>query len=455
MKLLNEFSRLRFAIPVILGAALLVILVSELTYRETTATLRAGIRLTDARMATARVLQLLTDAETAQRGYLLTGKGNFLEPLTTARAELPAARQTLMQFLAATGPAGQPAVARLQNDIDTKLSELETTIALVGKGDRAAALGIVESGLGTSHMDDIRQTLAAHLAEGAAQQQQARVSLYDSLWINRAAVIALTLLGALGSIVYIRHMRLYEREQVERRRQLETEVARRTSELRELAGHLQTAREDEKATLARELHDELGGLLTAVKLDLARVRTRMVNDPAVLERLAQANQRLDAGIALKRRVIEDLRPSALINLGLTASLEILCGELGAALGVPIQASFDEVHLAPDAQLAVYRLVQESLTNIGKYAHAKSVRVRLSEAGGQVLIEVDDDGDGFDPAQIESGRHGLAGMRFRMASLGGTLTIDSTPGHGARLRAELPTGPHTDALAVSDAPPAAD
>ena len=104
-------------------------------------------------------------------------------------------------------------------------------------------------------------------------------------------------------------------------------MARRTAELTDLARHLQTVREDERGFLARELHDELGGLLTAAKLDVARLRKRLdTGQPEVAERIVHLGQTLDAGIALKRRIIEDLRPSSLANLGLQRALEILCEE---------------------------------------------------------------------------------------------------------------------------------
>ena len=115
------------------------------------------------------------------------------------------------------------------------------------------------------------------------------------------------------------------------RDRLEGEVAARTAQLKELAQHLQTMREDERSRLARELHDELGALLTAAKLDVARLKSRLGASatPDAAERLAHLNETLNGGIALKRRIIEDLRPSSLSNLGLVAALEILLREFAA------------------------------------------------------------------------------------------------------------------------------
>ena len=446
--LLNQLAQLRLAIPIIVGVSALAVLMNELTYSDTTTTLKWGIALTDARIATARVLQVLTDAETAQRGYLLTARGDYLEPLEAAKRELPGARRSLRSFLASTGNAGQAAADRLDADIDQKLAELDTTIALLAAGDRPAALALVESGVGKGTMDDIRQIFATSLSMGASLQQKARVSLFDALLLNRLALSVLTLLSAAVAIVYIGHVRHYDRERAGRQQELETQVNLRTAELRELSLHLQAAREDEKASLARELHDELGGLLTAVKLDLARVRAKVASDPAVLERLEQANARLNEGIALKRRVIENLRPSALTNLGLAASLRILCSETSAGLGIPIYAEIDEFESDPDLELTIYRVLQESLTNISKYAQASEVQVRLATAGEHVRLEVVDDGVGFEPNQSPVGKHGVSGMRFRVTSLGGSLRVDSAPGRGTTLLALLPLQSVTDRMALA-------
>ena len=214
-------------------------------------------------------------------------------------------------------------------------------------------------------------------------------------------------------------------------------MIQRTRDLRELARHLQTAREDERGHLARELHDEMGALLTSAKLNVARLRAKAGTQPEVTERLADLTRSLNDCIALKRRIIEDLRPSSLENLGLQTSLEILCREMAQRLSIPVQTSIEPLRLAPQADLIVYRFVQEALTNIGKYAHARQVSVRLAHSAQGVAVQVVDDGVGFDAAASMPGRHGLVGMRFRVESLGGQMVVQSTPGRGTTLRAELP------------------
>src|SRR5690606_10185458 len=218
---------------------------------------------------------------------------------------------------------------------------------------------------------------------------------------------------------------------------LERQVALRTTALRNLAGHHVNAREDERGRVARELHDEMGGLLTAMKLEIARLR-RVPDVPAVaLERVAGIEQRLNEGIAVKRRIVEDLRPSSLDQLGLNAALEVLCRDTAAALGIPVLTDFSPVALNKDAELTAYRLVQESLNNVSKYAQARQVGVRLAQTGDAVQVSVQDDGRGFDPEAVPAGHHGLLGMRVRVESHAGRFRVRSGPGQGTRIEAELP------------------
>ncbi|CAN5417367.1 hypothetical protein BH11PSE9_BH11PSE9_34080 [soil metagenome] len=421
----------------IIFSAALGILVNEVTYKKTVDALRIGGALTEARIAAAGVLQLLTDAETGQRGYLLTGRTEDLAPLDAAKLEIPRMRATVSSFLESSGPDEHAASLRMAKDIDETLAEIEKTVELARTGNRQAALHIIEAGASRHRMNDMRSIIDVSLVEAANRQQISRVSIDDSLWTNRIAVTTLTLLGAIGLSFYVRHLRLYDQERSDRQHDLESQVRLRTDELRQLAGYLLTAREDEKAHLARELHDELGAVLTAAKFDMARMRRKLGDDPAMMERIEQVSQRLNEGIALKRRLVEDLRPSSLATLGLTVSLSNLCADVSGRLGLTIATSFDDVTLTPDGQLALYRLVQEALTNVSKYAQATEVRVSVSSEPGLVRVRIEDNGIGFDSTQSKSATHGIAGMRFRIERLGGHLAVDSTPGGGTRLEAAVP------------------
>lgn len=265
------------------------------------------------------------------------------------------------------------------------------------------------------------------------------------LWLGAALVLtsllAVVLYGCLRSLQ--RAVRRQQAQQLEQAREKERArvdamVRQRTAQLTELTHHLQTAREDERSRLARNLHDDLGALLTSAKLDAARIRPRLAGaPPEALERLAHLVEMLDGAIALGRRIIEDLRPSTLNNLGLVATLEILAREFAERSGVEVHCTLAHAPLAAASELVVYRLVQEAVTNISKYAGAHHVWLDMAQRGGQVEVLVRDDGVGFDPARQRGSAYGLVGMRYRVEAVHGTLDVLSAPGQGTVLRVRLP------------------
>jgi hypothetical protein len=221
---------------------------------------------------------------------------------------------------------------------------------------------------------------------------------------------------------------------------MEGEVADRTRELASLTNFLQTHNEREKASLARELHDSLGGILTPAKMDLAWLEARLGNDPEFRERMHRLGALIDQGIDLKRRIIEALRPSLLDHLGLASALqwyvEETCRE--AKLACRLRVSEKLERLPPDLEIAFYRLVQESLNNVVKHAHAKQFDLEIERTAEGLRLNMGDDGIGIkDLAKARSLSHGLAGMMHRVRSLGGTLEVRSENGGGTQIRIFVP------------------
>jgi signal transduction histidine kinase len=216
-------------------------------------------------------------------------------------------------------------------------------------------------------------------------------------------------------------------------------IAVRTRELSELSTHLQQFAEKEKSELARHLHDELGGLLTAAKMDLSWLQAR-VNDAPYKERLTQLGSVLDDAMNLKRRVVEDLRPSLLDHFGLPTALrahvEHVCTKAG--LQCDVTMSDDAETMPKDLQIALFRVIQEGLTNIVRHADARNVRLALTVDPQRYLMMLTDDGRGMkmdDSAFRWS--HGLAGMRHRVNAMSGTFAIESSPAAGTTLRIQVP------------------
>ena len=210
----------------------------------------------------------------------------------------------------------------------------------------------------------------------------------------------------------------------------------------DLATYLQEIRDQERADLARELHDELGSLLTGARLEVASLKARLGHGSSdILQRLKHLGETINSGISFSRRVVEGLHPSSLTKLGLNASLEILAREFGRINGIAMAISLEEVDLDEAAQLTVYRLVQEALNNTSKYARATGVSVVLRDCGSNVVITVRDNGEGFDTAALETSSHGLAGMQHRVLACGGQLTVSSSPGVGTLVAAVLQKAAH--------------
>ncbi len=196
----------------------------------------------------------------------------------------------------------------------------------------------------------------------------------------------------------------------------------------------------EREDLARELHDSLGSLLMSAKLDIARIQPELARlSPAASQRLIHLTDILNQTMALKRRIINGLAPPMIASQGLVKSIAQLARDFASGADIAVTTRLDEVALPASAQLTVYRLVEEALTNVGKYADATRCSVILREDGGSVRVEVLDDGVGFLADREENFGHGLTGMRHRIEAVGGTLLVASKPGRGTRVSARLPSG----------------
>lgn len=436
----NHWVRERLAFPLLLGLTAAILFVSENTYDETTSTLGGGISLTESRLKSARLLQLLTDAETAEYGFLLTRNDEFLTRFAKAQQELPAVQLAVANFLASQGDEGAHAARYVDEFTDRKFAQVSRSLELARAGSVAAADQLASDEQVRSEIPELRQTLNGQLDKAATLQQAARVTIYDALLVNRVVVGSLALVTVFSLLTLVHQLRRQDRERTGERERLEVEVQRRTAQLTELARHFQSVREDERGYVARELHDELGAVLTVSKLEIARARSKSDQPREIVASLDRVTQSLDRGIALKRRIIEDLTPSSLTHLGLKIALENLCKDMSASLAIPVALSVTSFQLSQEAELAVYRFVQETLTNIGKYAGATQVSVTLTSHDGRAAVEVTDDGIGFDALARRAGRHGLSGMQFRAESLGGSMRIVSVPGEGSTLRIEFPQSP---------------
>ena len=444
MDVLTVVKRSPFVLPLACLATVAMIFISEGSYRQAVGTLDALGSMAVARSHIQGLERSMLNAETGQRGYLLSGDVEYRKPYDDALLEIGTSLKFLVQHYRAD-PEASEVLTTLSKLIETKVSEIALTVRLYDEGKRTATSVIMQSGIGKEKMDAIRKLSAELMEHESSKVTAGRDDIYQTLQISRLGVALLSAFSLLALVLYLRQSAVLDKQRQEQqhlvqaeRDRLEVEVAQRTAELTELTHHLQTAREDERSRLARDLHDELGALLTSAKLDAARIKSRLAGtSPEALERLGHLIETLNSGIAMKRRIIEDLRPSALSNLGLVAALQILTREFAEQSGITVHHTLEPVPLEADAELVVYRLVQEAITNIAKYAKAKQVWVHLAAHAGQVQVSVRDDGVGFDTGAQPGSAHGLMGMRFRVEAEGGTLALQSAPGQGTLIQVSLP------------------
>ncbi|WP_025135665.1 PAS domain-containing sensor histidine kinase [Achromobacter sp. DH1f] len=227
---------------------------------------------------------------------------------------------------------------------------------------------------------------------------------------------------------------------------LEARVAARTAELsaaheslRSLSSHLSTLREEERAHIARNIHDDLGASFTALQLDLNWLRRQLAAQPPLQAHLDRMLDVTQTAMDATRRILNDLRPVVLDHLGLWAALETLLQDLQARSGLQCRylcpPDTESRRLAPAAEIAVYRIVQELLTNVQRHARARSVSVSATWGEDGLLLAVEDDGVGMQLPETRQ-TFGILGMRERARAIGGDLVLDSAPGAGMRARLRL-------------------
>jgi signal transduction histidine kinase len=296
--------------------------------------------------------------------------------------------------------------------------------------------------------DALRETLEPLLMTERAYLEEQMALLGEEIERQRSIAIFVVAMGVLLLILLLRAYAMRSEMEVatadrlrEARDELDALVRTRTAELSELASHLQTEAERQKSALARELHDELGSILTASRMEASMLlrRARKQDSPDV-DALVRVCDILEQGIQIKRRVIEGLVPTVLTHLGLVPALESLVDETRAS--APFELVFESpesLALDRDRAIAIYRVVQEALTNIRKHANASRVAIQLTVADRVTWNwNIRDDGVGIgDNARGKTGSHGLLGMKYRADALGGRFSIGNAPEGGTLLVLHLP------------------
>ena len=441
---------LRVLLPLALGVivSLGVLGFAEIGYRRLEFANKAMSAALEMETAVNETLALIGDAESSQRGFLLTGDASYLKPYKEALPKIDRTFAHLRELINANGTAVMiDHAGQLNVLIGKKLNEMESTLALNERGGRQAAFQLIDTGLGQQLMEQIRAQAQSILDELRQSSLRGGARWAQDIEFGRVGMLTMTAFTiALLFVVWALARREISAREAKRRtlleeqRRLEQEVAARTEELSELSTYLQAVREEEKSRLARDIHDELGGILVGAKMDVAWAAQRAKGAlPDVADKLDRALAILDEGVEMKRRIIEELRPTLLDNLGISAAIDWQVRQACERAGLHCELNLADVEeLPPEVSITLYRIVQEALTNIVKYASARNVDVELLADDEGVSLVVHDDGTGL-PAGVESSRlsHGIAGMRQRVRALNGSFKIGSKPGSGTTIDVFIP------------------
>jgi PAS domain S-box-containing protein len=279
---------------------------------------------------------------------------------------------------------------------------------------------------------------ACPLEEAAEKGEPVEREVFDrdtGRWV-RAAIYPTAALTPDGARIYFHAV-----SDITAAKQVEDELRASREQLRELSRFLESVREDERTRLARDLHDELGQTLTALKIDVAWLAKRLPQEQgALLEKTGSMYELIDGAIHTVRRISAELRPGVLDDLGLADAIEWQVQELGKLTETEFRFSARPEHMVldPDRSTAIFRICQEALTNVVRHAGATRVTVSLRKAADRVSLTIKDNGKGVEDSQIlDPGAFGLLGMRERARIWGGTVRIEGAPGKGTVVAVSIP------------------
>ncbi|WP_156799555.1 histidine kinase [Limnobacter sp. MED105] len=385
---------------------------------------------------------LLVDAQASALSFLLMRNDAYLEPYRSTATRL----EPLMASMNFDIPPDSDDYADLQDLkrlVDAKFQYLGE---MLSRGGAPLVLSVEHGELGKQLMDEIRVRLAILKARREKVHQD-----FENMYLARAKKIqyvgyalgVASLLLILGLFVVQQRQvalraRIQELLKTENSR-LEAKVQARTLELSNLATNLTTAQEAERQHIARELHDEMGSALTAAKMDAGWLRRSLGTqvDELVQERMLRLIENIGSTISMTRRLVDDLQPPLLKGLGLVEALRSLGQQFEMDMSVVMDFPEHELSLSPEQSLALFRVAQESLTNVRKYAKASKVELSLKEKQGMVILSVADNGSGFNTENIELHGHGIAGMKHRAQMFNANLLLDSQAGRGTRIEVRMP------------------
>jgi signal transduction histidine kinase len=231
------------------------------------------------------------------------------------------------------------------------------------------------------------------------------------------------------------------KHEIEERKKVEEKLNESYKQIRSLSEHLQNIREEERTRIAREIHDELGQLLTVLKMDIGWLNKKINNtSDGMKEKLKDISQLVDTTVQSVRRISSELRPSLLDDLGLVAAMEWHLKEFEHRTNIKtfFQEPEEDLELSDGVKTGLFRIFQESLTNVARHAQASEIHVSLTNYDGMLRLSIQDNGTGFDPQMVSEKRTlGILGMKERTEMMGGEYQIQTETGKGTTITVRLP------------------
>ena len=445
----NRSWAIAMTVAIVITVGGLVIL--ETARQRIAAEYETALEARDVTVQLSTLASQLSRLSAHQSDFLLTKQDSSAQGFCATAVQIRQNEQQLSRFYRG-GKADSPELASFTQIVALIDARIGTGAAALQRAtphslDLSACGSAGEANPADATLVDSTLTLLRDNEERRAQH-----ALDASRADQRISTLCAAALSALNIVLFIllfRNLGIQMNRQARVQRQLITQqeeldqlVNERTRQLEALGWHLQAVSENEKTQLARELHDELGAILTASKMDVAWANRKLKDSaPDISEKLKRALANLDQGIALKRRIIEDMRPTVLANFGLVTALRTLADEAAQRNNWTLESHLpaDDIQLDEQTEIALFRVAQESLTNAAKYARASKVSIALEVGDGEVALRIADNGVGITPADLQrTHTHGLLGMRQRVAAHGGRFDIQRGVPNGTDIHVVMPS-----------------
>lgn len=396
-------------------------------------------------------------AESAQRGYLYTNRWNYVEPFNRALIDARNNVRTVETLIASTTSGKEQKdqmewLKAITASLESKAAEMKITLDLVSTGRTDEAKQVIDLDAGVSEMkkfidytNRLIKSSYAMLQVREKERLQTMLLTRVSLICGAVLIIVLMTLVIKQLLAEIATKTLLQQQVIHENEIYEQKLEQQTKLLRSLALDYQADVERERQKLSRELHDELGSILTATKMDISWVMKKLKEvSPAnmgieLIEKLKKTNRYVDQGINFKRQVVKELHPAMITTFGFWPALTSLIEDAVERnhWQLTLNLPDENTKLNETISLVAYRIIQESLNNANKYAQATAIFIHIMVDEKFLKVEIEDNGIGIDIKSLDNNTHGLSGMRHRVLAIGGYFELLSEPGKGLLTRALIP------------------